>query len=491
MIDKNSKNGYSHARRRPEDMMRQAREGRESHVRQSGGNRPETRQNSRSAADRFEAGRYTPAQSARPIRKPTDLTAVDSRKTAALVERKKRDEAKEKAWQKDIVRVRGGIDIVMLVIILFLVALGTITVYSSSYPVALSEGKEANYYFIRQLEFVGIGAVAMFAICFMPIKFWKKWMPIVAFVVSGALLAYTAARGLAAGVTHRWIQIGPVTVQPSELMKVSVILMLAWYADRFGNKASEFDDWRKRYLWDTFFPCVIFGSACFLVLIGKHLSGTIIIGLIGVLVMLIGGSRLKYLLFTVIPAGVIGVGAYLALNPYALKRITAFNDQNADKLDELYQTTQSIYAIGSGGMFGVGIGESRQKYSYLTAAHTDFIFSIWCEEWGFVGAVFLILLFLAFVWRGCVIAVRAPDKFTMLTAFGITIHIGLQAFLNMCVASNIIMNTGITLPFFSAGGSSTLVTMAEMGILLAISRQSYRTKTQLQREKTLAQAGLD
>ena len=149
-----------------------------------------------------------------------------------------------------------------------------------------------------------------------------------------------------------------------------------------------------------------------------------------------------------------------------------------------------MYAIGSGGIFGVGLGASRQKYSYLGAAHTDFIFSIWCEEMGFVGAVLLIVLFILFVWRGYVIALRAPDKYTMLTAFGITTHIGLQAFLNMCVASDLIMNTGVTLPFFSYGGSALVITLAEMGILLKISRRFYRRKEDIEHDEMARRAGL-
>jgi cell division protein FtsW len=182
---------------------------------------------------------------------------------------------------------------------------------------------------------------------------------------------------------------------------------------------------------------------------------------------------------------------FLALNPYALKRITTFTDENADTLSDLYQTTQSIYAIGSGGLFGVGIGQSRQKYGFLTQSHTDCIFSIWCEETGFIGALLLIALFLLFIWRGYVIAIKAPDTFCMLTAFGITTHVGLQAFLNMCVASDIIMNTGITLPFFSYGGSSLVVLMFEMGILLSISRQYYRKKSDIERDEMLREAGLN
>ncbi|MBE6541470.1 MAG: cell division protein FtsW, partial [Ruminococcaceae bacterium] len=242
--------------------------------------------------------------------------------------------------------------------------------------------------------------------------------------------------------------------------------------------------------WNTWLPCLMLGGAAVLVLIGKHLSGTIIVGCIGLFMLIVAGCKLLWLFCTVIPAGIVGIGAFIAMNPYALKRITTFTDENADKLDELYQTTQSIYAIGSGGLFGVGLGESRQKYSFLTQSHTDFIFSIWCEEWGFIGAVVLIIIFLLFAWRGYVIAQRAPDRFTQLTAFGITTHVALQAFLNMCVSADIIMNTGITLPFFSYGGSSLVVLMAEMGILLCISRQSYKKKADIEREEMMKQIGL-
>ena len=266
-------------------------------------------------------------------------------------------------------------------------------------------------------------------------------------------------------------------------MKLAIILMIAWYFDKYEKQMNDpRHGFGEQFKWNTIYPILILGAACGLVLIGKHLSGTIIVGMIGLLMLIVGGCNLKWLFATGIPLAAAAIGGFLALNPYALKRITTFTDDNADKLDELYQTTQSIYAIGSGGLFGVGLGESRQKFSYLSAAHTDFIFAVWCEEWGFIGAVTLIALFLLFMWRGYVIALRAPDKFTMLTAFGITTHVGIQAFFNMCVVADMFPNTGITLPFFSYGGSSLIVLLFEMGILLSISRQYYRKKSDLRKK---------
>lgn len=167
-------------------------------------------------------------------------------------------------------------------------------------------------------------------------------------------------------------------------------------------------------------------------------------------------------------------------NAYALKRWTSYTDENADLLSDVYQTTQGVYAIGSGGLFGLGLGHSRQKYSFVAASHTDFIFTIWCEEMGFIGAVFLIVLYVAFVLRGYTIAARAPDTFSSLTAFGISTHVGLQALLNIAVVTDVLPNTGISLPFFSYGGSSLVVLLAEMGILLSISRRYYMKKQDLE-----------
>lgn len=399
-------------------------------------------------------------------------------------EQKKREAAVAEAkWQNGIVRVRGGIDGTMLTIILILVAFGSIAVFSASYPEAVRKEGDGMVYIIKQIQFVLMGLAAMTFMIFFPIRWYRKWAPVLAYGIAVILLVITPFVGTSEGVTTRWIDVGPFNVQPSEVMKLAIILMLAWYIDKYDDLMNDSSlPFGTQYKWNTFFPIAILGFACILVLVGKHLSGTIIVGMIGLLMLLVGGCNMKWLFATGTPIAAVVLPLFLVLNPYAWKRLTTFADDNADTLDELYQTTQSIYAIGSGGLFGVGIGESRQKFSYLSAAHTDFIFAIWCEEWGFLGALVLILLFLLFLWRGYVIALRAPDKFTMLTAFGITTHVGIQAFFNMCVVADMFPNTGITLPFFSYGGSSLIVLLFEMGILLAISRQYYRKKSELRRK---------
>ncbi len=415
------------------------------------------------------------------------VVRADNTKKIAKAE-KKRARTQELAvaearWQDDIVRVRGGIDGAMLAIILILVALGSITVFSASYPEAVRKTGDGMAYIKNQIGYVLLGLGFMAFMAWFPIEKWRRWAPVTAYGVAALLLIIVLFIGTSEGVTMRWIDLGPVNIQPSEVMKLAIILMIAWY---FGKYEKRMNDsrlpFKEQYKWNAILPIVILGGACVLVLIGKHLSGTIIVGMIGLLMLIVGGCNLKWLFATGIPLAVVAIGGFLALNPYALKRITTFTDENADKLDELYQTTQSIYAIGSGGLFGVGLGESRQKFSYLTAAHTDFIFAVWCEEWGFLGALALIVLFLLFMWRGYVIALRAPDKFTMLTAFGITTHVGIQAFFNMCVVADMFPNTGITLPFFSYGGSSLVVLLFEMGILLAISKQYYRKKSDLRKK---------
>ena len=421
---------------------------------------------------------------------PRAVTAIEPKESAkretGLVDTKKWHKnaaIAEAKWQEDIVRVRGGIDGAMLAIILILVAFGSIAVFSASYPEAVRKTSDGMTYIRSQILYVLVGFVFMTIMAWMPIGFYRPWAPVTAYCIAALLLIIVLFIGTSEGVTMRWIDVGPFNIQPSEIMKLAIILMLAWYFDKYEKRMNTpTKDWKVQYHWNTVFPIVILGGACGLVLIGKHLSGTIIVGMIGLLMLIVGGCKLKWLFSTGIPLAILAVGGFLITNPYALKRITTFTDENADKLDELYQTTQSIYAIGSGGLFGVGLGESRQKFSYLSAAHTDFIFAIWCEEWGFLGAVALILMFLLFLWRGYVIALRAPDKFTMLTAFGITTHVGIQAFFNMCVVADMFPNTGITLPFFSYGGSSLIVLLFEMGILLSISRQYYRKKSDLRRK---------
>lgn len=472
-MNNENQNRSGHARRRPEQITKKSANAQ--------------------SANRYSAGtsravvQHGDTQGKRGSALP--VSKDDRKKQKAIEKQRKRivgarkKERIEAEWQKDIVRVRGGVDGAMLAIILILLALGSICVFSASYPEAVRKTGDGMTYIRSQIVNVILGLIVMTFVACVPMQMYRSWLPLFVYGLAAVLLIVVLFYGTVVGVTKRWIPIGPINVQPSEIMKVGMILTLAWYFDKYDKQVNDISVPTKvQYRWNTLYPLAILGVSCFLVLMGKHLSGTIIIGFIGLLMLIVGGCKIGWLLKTGLPIAIPAGIVYLITNPYALKRFTTFTDENADKLDELYQTTQSIYAIGSGGLFGVGLGESRQKFSYLSAAHTDFIFAIWCEEWGFIGAVTLIVLFLLFMWRGYVIALRAPDKFTMLTAFGITTHVGVQAFFNMCVVTDIFPNTGITLPFFSYGGSSLIVVLFEMGMLLAISRQYYRKKSELRKK---------
>lgn len=404
------------------------------------------------------------------VRTGRELAEI-KREQKALVQAKK-----EEKWQNEVERVRGGVDKVMLSIVVLLLALGALMVYSASYPTALKETGDSFFYLKKHLLFMLGGGVLMAIASFVPYTVYKKWGAFAAYGVAIVLLLAVLVIGTSEGEAKRWIYIGSISIQPSEIMKVSLVMMLAWYIDKYQKKIKERLDFKRTFLYNAVYPLSFLGLACGLVILEKHLSGTAIIGIIGISVILVGGCHIGYALSTSAVAGVAAAAAFIAMNPYALKRLTTFTSDEVDTLNEGWQTAQGILAIGSGGPFGLGFAESRQKFGYVSMAHNDFIYTIWCEELGFVGAVALVLLFMAFMWRGYVIAMRAPDTFSMLTVFGITTQVALQAFLNMMVVCDIIPNTGISLPFFSYGGSSLIMLMAEMGVILSVSRQYYRKK---------------
>jgi len=400
-------------------------------------------------------------------------------------ERRVRKNREDEAWNRGIVRIKTNADRVLLALILLLLTLGTIMVFSASYPLALYETSGANSlkYIERQLQFAVIGIVVMLLVSRIPYTFYRRVAP-VAYAIAIALLILALFIGhggnestTEAGV-RRWIGIKgtAINVQPSELMKPALVMMLAWYIDHHRENVIDRTSPKKYIFGGVLVPYIILGVACVFVIAGKHLSGSIIVGMIGICVIILGGAHLLYMALGGIVGGGAAIAAYLAANPYALKRITTFTDSNADVLSDNWQTTQGLYAIGSGGFLGTGLGGSAQKFSYVSDAHTDFIFTIWCEEMGFVGAVLLIGLFLAFIWRGFVVAMHAPDTFSSLLAAGIVIQVGLQVFLNIGVVTDVLPNTGVPMPFFTYGGSSLVVLMAEMGILLSVSRHSYQRR---------------
>ena len=259
-------------------------------------------------------------------------------------------------------------------------------------------------------------------------------------------------------------------------MKIGLVLLLAAYFGKYAEYMRRGVGLKLRFLYGTLFPAFIIFPPCALVLLEKHLSGTIIIFMIGMIVMFLGGTSIVLTGSIYGLAGIAAGFAYVMANPYALQRILTYGNENADILSDKWQTTQGLYAIGSGGLFGLGLGQSRQKFSYVSEPQNDFIFTIWCEETGYIGALFVIALFVALLFRGFTVARRAPDVFSSLTVYGIMSHITLQAILNVAVVTDTIPNTGISLPFFSYGGSSLIMLMFEMGIVLSISRHSRQQK---------------
>lgn len=361
---------------------------------------------------------------------------------------------------------KSKVDKKLLFLTICLLTLGTIMVFSASYPYALSHYGDGYYYLKRQVIFLAIGLIAMYVMSRLNIQILKKIAPIF-YIICILLLVLVLIGGFSEGLAKRWLGIPgtPLTFQPSELMKLGIILMLGWWLNKIKESKKSFKN-------EIIIPGVFLFLACGLVLLEKHLSGTIILAMIGLSILFISGTSIKKMLLAYGITGLAGASVFLLTNDYAMKRIESFLDPDADILSDKWQTTQGLYAIGSGGLWGRGIGNSIQKYSYVSEPQNDFIFTIWCEETGYIGAILVITLFFLLIQRGYKIALGSDDMFSSIIAFGITSQIGIQAFLNMAVVSDLIPNTGISLPFFSYGGSSLVILLAEMGILLSISRRA-------------------
>ena len=371
---------------------------------------------------------------------------------------------------KQIVRQKAGVDTPFLVIVIVLLCLGTIAIFSASYAYAQKYLGDTYYYLKNQLMFVGVGLVLMFIVSKIDYLVIKRFAYIIFAVVMVMMIA-TAIPGV--GTVHhgarRWLEIGPISFQPSELCKLALVIVFSRYFVDYEAKANKFS-------YGILVPGIVIVALALIMFKQNHLSGLIILVLICALMMFIGGSSVKWL------SGIalVGAGGLAALlfwgGGFRTDRINAWIDPWAYAKDEGWQTIQSLYAISQGGLFGNGIGESMQKNLYLPEPQNDFIFSIWCEELGFVGAMIVIALFALFAYRGVLIAMRCTNKFASFMVLGIVIKVVLQALLNIAVVTNTIPNTGISLPFFSYGGTSLLFLMIEMGIILSVSRYSYLEK---------------
>ncbi|MBQ7756144.1 MAG: cell division protein FtsW [Oscillospiraceae bacterium] len=371
----------------------------------------------------------------------------------------------------------GNLDMGLFSIVLILLVVGVIMMFSASYFWALDEFNDGYYYLKRQMAFAVGGLILMSWISTVDYHFLQNTkIAYISFALIYGLNLITAVAGVEVAGARRWIVFfGMFSFQPSELLKISFIIVMAYL---LAANYPYFKKWRYSLL-----PCgVMIGLVCLMMAGQRHMSALLIFVALGVLLMFFGGVEKKHMAILV---GIFGAGLVLLLGykmitstgesagfGYITTRFKAWQHPESDIRDTTNQIWNSLLAIGSGGVMGVGLGESKQKFLWLSEAQNDFVFAIVCEELGFIGASIVILLFVAFIWRGISVASKAPDRFGMLLSAGITMHIGLQALLNIAVATNTIPNTGISLPFFSYGGTALLMQLCEIGVLLSVSRKT-------------------
>ena len=361
-------------------------------------------------------------------------------------------------------------DVPFLAILLALLCFGLLMLYSAGYAVALYRRGDAGTFIRPQLLFAVLGVLAMYGASLVDYHLWHRlaW-PVLG--ISVLLLTVVLFMPEYNGC-KRWIVLpGLGTLQPSEIAKFAVVVV-------FAHIISLNHDRMKTFTTGVLPFGLILGVVTVLMLLEPHLSGTLLILSIGAVLMFVGGTGLRWFGLAA-GAGAAAIAAAVVLLPelvpYAADRLASWRDPFADPLGEGHQTIQSLYAIASGGLAGLGLGNSRQKYLYVPEPQNDFIFSILCEELGFLGAALVIVLFLALLLRGMSIALRARDKFGALLVVGFVVQVVLQAILNIAVVTNTIPNTGISLPFFSSGGTSLMMLLGEMGVVLSVSRQADQT----------------
>ena len=392
-----------------------------------------------------------------------------------------KDRGKEKRLQNGmkavrkkfhIFSVRSGLDMPFLFLVLILVVIGLVMLFSASYPFAYYYYGD-SYFFIRsQVMWAIIGVVIMFAVSYFDYHHLHKFaipVLILSFVLLVVVLMMPAYKDV-----HRWIRVGSlISFQPSEITKFAIVLSFAHLISINFKRMDTFKYGVLPY-------ALILLPTAGLLAMEPHISCTVIVVLLAGGMLFIGGVKLRW--FGAALGAATAALLYLVIFTneftYANNRILGWLDPfNPEMAQETWQTRQSLYSIGSGGLLGLGLGNSRQKFLYLPEPQNDFIFAVICEELGFVGAVIIILLFALLVWRGITISMRAKDKFGALLGVGLTAQVGLQVLLNIAVVTNTIPNTGISLPFFSHGGTSLVMLLAQMGVVLSISRSATLEKT--------------
>lgn len=366
---------------------------------------------------------------------------------------------------------KGGFDVTFFAAVLALMTIGLVMLFSASYPYAYQKYNGDSYYFFkRQLIFAVLGVIVMIVVS----KINYKWVKIIEkplFVVTIFLLVlvlfYHVNLEDRSEDFKRWIPLGPITLQPSDIAKFSLVLTLSAYIGKYRK-------YMQRLTYGVLFPGLIIGLFCVLIYLENHLSCTVLMFMIGITLMFCGGTRWQWFVGGLC---VVGAVAFVIIkNPdvlpsYQADRIRAWTDKTFQPLGLRWQTNNSLFAIGSGGFFGVGLGNSKQKYLYVSEPQNDFIFSIVCEELGFLGAMVILALFALLFWRGIKIAQRCDDKYAALVVIGIVSQVAIQTLFNVLVVTDTFPNTGIALPFFSYGGTALLMLCFEMGVVLSVSRK--------------------
>lgn len=368
----------------------------------------------------------------------------------------------KKTNKKKVSFFNNPLDYTLLITILLLLSLGLIMVLSASSPTSLAESGTSYTYFIKQAIFAIAGLFAMGIISKINYRVYKSFYKFV-YVLSIILLALVLVIGTSSNGAKRWIYIGGQSFQPSEFVKLFIIIFYAGLLTKDREELPKF--WKglvKHILWIAPIACLL--------LLEPHMSATLVISGICLVMMIVAGCKFSQLFMSGLIIGVPVIGVLIVKSSYRLKRVVTFLDPWQDKLGDGWQVIQSLYAIGSGGLFGLGLGQSKQKYLYLPEPQNDFIFSVLAEELGWAGCVFVIILFAILIWRGVLIAMKAPDMFGSLLAVGITSLIAIQVIINIAVVTSSMPATGMPLPFFSYGGTALFLLLCEMGILLNISR---------------------
>lgn len=386
----------------------------------------------------------------------------------------------------------GGFDFPFLIAVTVLLCIGLVMMFSASYVFAARHFGDPYHFIRQQAMWAVVGFALMLVVSKVNPDILRRFgFPIIVLVVAVVLLVIALVTGT--GGFRRWITIpGVIQFQPSEVAKVAIIWFFAYAMEKFQKPGyapvrqtslvpgKRFHNWLGRW-WPSFMYFIVLAMVAGLVFAGDHVSGAIIITGIGFMMIFIGEQRIPLLAYAIPAVGAVGAVAAVFNNPnilpdHAAARIISFLDPASDPTGGNWQIRQSLYAVGSGGWFGQGWGRSIQKHLYLPEPQNDFVFAIVAEELGFIGAILIVALFVFLVWRGFVIALRTKDRFYSLFVLGIVLQVGLQTALNIAVVTGMVPNTGIPLPFFSYGGTALVVLMAQMGVVLAISRTSGEQK---------------